>query len=177
MSPTAAAGGPALPRSTVLIPGPLPDRLRCQSRGRDFDLLLGRDREELDKVATDLSLRHLKAQALAFDAVASTPIALSSTPAAIVATPPAPSCFGYLGEQSAAQKRSCRGASSPRHEPGRRGLHPFPAGQPSRGKRAGFFARSIAGDRGRQSNHVYGAAKAASPCSSRGFATGCLLPA
>jgi short-subunit dehydrogenase len=170
MSPTAAAGGPVLARPTVLILGAASAIARAvagEFARRGFDLLLaGRDREELDKVATDLSLRHgVSARARDFDA-----LAFDSHRAFVEACREtsrdsltgAVLCFGYLGEQSAAQK-----------DPGeaRRVLDTNLVGAVSivsllanyfEERRGGFLGAlsSVAGDRGRQSNYVYGAAKA-----------------
>jgi short-subunit dehydrogenase len=134
---------------------------------RGYDLVLaGRDREELDRLATDLSLRHgVKAQGRAFDALAydthrafveaCRETSLDSMAGAVL-------CFGYLGEQDAAQKDPVEA---------RRVLDTNLVGAVSilgllanhfEEKRGGFLCAlsSVAGDRGRQSNYVYGAAKA-----------------
>jgi decaprenylphospho-beta-D-erythro-pentofuranosid-2-ulose 2-reductase len=170
MSPTAAAGGPGLPRPTVLVLGAASAIARAvagEFARRGFDLLLaGRDREELDKVAADLSLRYgVRAQGRVFDA-----LDFDSHPAFVEACRETSRdslsgvvlCFGYLGEQSAAQKDPAEA---------RRVLDTNLVGAVSilsllanhlEGKRAGFLCAlsSVAGDRGRQSNYVYGAAKA-----------------
>ena len=170
MSPTATAGGPVPARPTVLVLGAASAIARAvagEFARRGFDLLLaGRDREELDKVATDLSLRHaVSARARAFDA-----LAFDSHRAFVEACREtsrdsltgAVLCFGYLGEQSAAQKDPAEA---------RRVLDTNLVGAVSilsllanhlEDKRAGFLCAlsSVAGDRGRQSNYVYGAAKA-----------------
>jgi decaprenylphospho-beta-D-erythro-pentofuranosid-2-ulose 2-reductase len=170
MSATGAAEAPVPPRPTVLILGAASAIARAvagEFARQGFDLLLaGRDREELDKVAADLSLRYgVKAQGRAFDA-----LAFDSHRAFVEACREtsrdslggAVLCFGYLGEQSAAQK-----------DPGeaRRVLDTNLVGAVSilsllanhfEEKRGGFLCAlsSVAGDRGRQSNYVYGAAKA-----------------
>ena len=170
MRPTAAAAGPALARSTVLVLGAASAIARAvagEFARRGFDLLLaGRDREELDKVAVDLALRYgVRAQGLVFDA-----LAFDSHAAFVEACREASRdslagavlCFGYLGEQSAAQKDSAEA---------RRVLDTNLVGAVSilsllanhfEARRAGFLCAlsSVAGDRGRQSNYVYGAAKA-----------------
>lgn len=135
--------------------------------GKGYDLLLaGRNPEELGALAADLRLRRgVQAQGLSFDALALETHAAfveecvrasrDSLAGAIV-------CFGALGDQSVAEKdpletkrifdTNLTGAASIL------GLlaNSFEA------KRAGFLCAlsSVAGDRGRQSNYVYGAAKA-----------------
>jgi decaprenylphospho-beta-D-erythro-pentofuranosid-2-ulose 2-reductase len=134
---------------------------------RGYDLLLGgRDREELDRLATDLQLRHgVKAQALEFDALAfetHRAFVEACRQASEDSLAGAVLCFGYLGDQSAAQKDPVEA---------RRILDTNLVGAVSvlgllanhfEEKRAGFLCAlsSVAGDRGRQSNYVYGAAKA-----------------
>jgi decaprenylphospho-beta-D-erythro-pentofuranosid-2-ulose 2-reductase len=170
MSATAAPGGPPAPRPTVLILGAASAIARAvagEFARRGFALLLaGRDREELDRLAADLSLRYgVKAQGSPFDALA------FDTHRAFVAACREASqdsmagavlCFGSLGDQSDAQK-----------DPGeaRRILDTNLVGAVSilsllanhfEERRGGFLGAlsSVAGDRGRQSNYVYGAAKA-----------------
>jgi decaprenylphospho-beta-D-erythro-pentofuranosid-2-ulose 2-reductase len=134
---------------------------------KGYDLLLaGRNPEELDALAADLKLRHgVQTQRLLFDALA------LETHAAFVEQCRAASrdslagavvCFGTLGDQSAAERdpletkrildTNLTGAAS------LLGLlaNHFEA------KRAGFLCAlsSVAGERGRRSNYVYGAAKA-----------------
>jgi short-subunit dehydrogenase len=157
-------------RSTVLVLGAASAIARAvagEFARRGFDLLLaGRDREELDKVAADLALRHgVAAQGRAFDALAfdSHPAFFEACRAASRDTlSGAVLCFGYLGEQSAAQKDPAEA---------RRVLDTNLVGAVSIlslvathlvQKRGGFLCGlfSVAGDRGRQSNYVYGAAKA-----------------
>jgi short-subunit dehydrogenase len=170
MSATAAPGGPVASRPTVLVLGAASAIARAvagEFARRGFDLLLaGRDREELDKVAADLSLRHgVSAQGRAFDALAfdthrafveACRVASRDSLAGAVL------CFGTLGEQSAAQKDP---------DEARRVLDTNLVGAVSilslvanhfEEKRGGFLCAlsSVAGDRGRQSNYVYGAAKA-----------------
>jgi decaprenylphospho-beta-D-erythro-pentofuranosid-2-ulose 2-reductase len=134
---------------------------------RGYDLLLaGRDAEELAALADDLRLRHgVETRCQAFDA-----LALETHGAVVEACrlasrdslAGAVACFGYLGDQSVAQQdpmetkrildTNLLGAASIL---GLLANH-FEA------KRRGFLCAisSVAGDRGRQSNYVYGAAKA-----------------
>src|SRR5439155_15805168 len=75
MSPTDAAGGRVGERPTVVVLGATSAIARAVAGAfarRGFDLLLaGRDREELDRVALDLSLRYgVSAQGRVFDALA-----------------------------------------------------------------------------------------------------------
>lgn len=135
--------------------------------GRGFDLLLaGRDLEELAALAADLRLRHgVETRCQPFDALALEThgafveecrlASRDSLAGAVV-------CFGYLGDQSVAQQdpmetkrildTNLLGAASIL---GLLANH-FEA------KRQGFLCAisSVAGERGRQSNYVYGAAKA-----------------
>jgi decaprenylphospho-beta-D-erythro-pentofuranosid-2-ulose 2-reductase len=129
-------------------------------------LLAGRNAEELGALAADLKLRRgVHAQDLSFDALALETHAAfmeecvqasrDSLAGAVV-------CFGTLGDQSVAEKDALEtkrildtnllGAASIL---GLLANH-FEA------KRRGFLCAisSVAGDRGRQSNYVYGAAKA-----------------
>jgi decaprenylphospho-beta-D-erythro-pentofuranosid-2-ulose 2-reductase len=134
---------------------------------RGFDLVLaGRDAEELALLAGDLRLRHgVAASCQAFDA-----LALETHGAVVEACrlasgdslSGAVACFGYLGDQSLAQRDPMEakrildtnlvGAASIL---GQLANH-FEA------KGRGFLCAisSVAGDRGRQSNYIYGAAKA-----------------
>jgi decaprenylphospho-beta-D-erythro-pentofuranosid-2-ulose 2-reductase len=170
MSATAAAAGPVASRPTVLILGAASAIARAvagEFARRGYALLLaGRDREELDRLAADLSLRHgVMAQGRTFDA-----LAFDTHPAFVDACREtsqdsmagAVLCFGYLGEQSAAQTDPVEA---------RRILDTNLVGAVSilsllanhfEEKRSGFLCAlsSVAGDRGRQSNYVYGAAKA-----------------
>jgi short-subunit dehydrogenase len=121
---------------------------------------------ELDRLAADLSLRYgVKAQGRTFDA-----LAFDTQPAFVEACREtsqdslagAVLCFGYLGDQAAAQKDPVEA---------KRILDTNLVGAVSilsllanhfEEKRKGFLCAlsSVAGDRGRQSNYVYGAAKA-----------------
>ena len=135
--------------------------------GKGYDLLLaGRNTEELGALAADLRLRRgVRAQGLSFDALA------LETHAAFVeecvrasggSLAGAILCFGALGDQSAAEKDPLET---------KRILDTNLTGAASilgvlanffETKRAGFLCAlsSVAGERGRQSNYVYGAAKA-----------------
>jgi short-subunit dehydrogenase len=132
-----------------------------------FDLVLGgRDLEELSALASDLSLRYgVRAAILPFDALdtqthASTLRAFLSEAGS--ALEGAVVCIGYLGDQDKGQSDweearliletnftgcvSALNILANHFEP----------------RRAGFICAlsSVAGDRGRQSNYLYGAAKA-----------------
>ena len=134
---------------------------------RKFDLVLGgRDQEELGALASDLTLRYgVRAGILPFDAVdmpthaASLRSFLSEAGGTLAG---AVVCVGYLGDQAKAQSDweearliletnflgcvSALNILANHFEP----------------KRRGFICAisSVAGDRGRQSNYLYGAAKA-----------------
>ncbi len=132
-----------------------------------FDLVLGgRDRGELSALASDLSLRYgIRAGVLSFDALdtqthASTLRSFLS--GAGNALEGVVVCMGYLGDQA---KGQCD------WEEARRILETNFTGCVSalnilanhfEPRRAGFICAisSVAGDRGRQSNYLYGAAKA-----------------
>jgi len=166
----ASPGVLAPPRRTVLILGATSAIARAVSREfarRGYDLLLaGRDPDELHGLATDLAVRYgVKAEGRTFDALA------LETHGAFVEDCRRRSedslagvvlCFGYLGDQSFAQKDLFEA---------RRILDTNLLGAVSilsllanhfEEKRNGFLCAlsSVAGDRGRQSNYVYGAAKA-----------------
>jgi short-subunit dehydrogenase len=132
-----------------------------------FDLVLGgRDREELSALASDLSLRYgIRAGVLPLDALDTQTHA--STLRSFLAEAGndlegVVVCMGYLGDQA---KGQCDG------EEARRILETNFTGCVSalnilanhfEPRRAGFICAisSVAGDRGRQSNYLYGAAKA-----------------
>jgi decaprenylphospho-beta-D-erythro-pentofuranosid-2-ulose 2-reductase len=167
---TASPGVRDSPRRTVLILGATSAIARAVSREfarRDYDLLLaGRDPEELHGLATDRAVRYgVKAEGRTFDA-----LALETHGAFVEACREksqdslagAVLCFGYLGDQSFAQKDLSEA---------KRILDTNLLGAVSvlsllanhfEEKRNGFLCAlsSVAGDRGRQSNYVYGAAKA-----------------
>ena len=164
------AGAPAPAGRTVLILGAASAIARAvagEFGRRGYDLVLaGRDVEELDRLAADLRLRFgVKTQSRAFDA-----LALDTHGAFVEACREASEdslagavlCFGYLGDQSVAQKDPTEA---------RRILDTNLGGAVSilsllanhfEEKRGGFVCAlsSVAGDRGRQSNYFYGAAKA-----------------
>lgn len=165
-----AAAGQASGSRTVLILGAtsaIARAVAAEFARRGFDLVLAaRDPEELDTLAADLGLRYgVKAQRQPFDALAlethrafveDCRKASKDTLAGVVL------CFGYLGDQTVAQK-------DPREA--RRILDTNLLGAVSilgslanhfEAKRDGFLCAlsSVAGDRGRQSNYIYGAAKA-----------------
>lgn len=165
---TAPVGVP--PRRTVLILGATSAIARAvagEFARRGYDLLLaGRDLEELDRLAADLAVRYgVKSEGRTFDALA------LETHAAFVedcrktsedSLEGAVLFLGYLGEQSVAQKDLAEAS---------RILDTNLLGPVSilsllanhfEEKRGGFLCAlsSVAGDRGRQSNYMYGAAKA-----------------
>jgi decaprenylphospho-beta-D-erythro-pentofuranosid-2-ulose 2-reductase len=167
---TGGPGSHAPPRQTVLILGATSAIARAvagEFARRGYDLLLaGRDGEELEAVAADLRLRYgVKTQGLIFDALAFDThgaFVEDSRKASGDSLAGAVLCFGYLGDQSVAQK-------DPREA--KRILDTNLLGAVSilsalandfEEKRKGFLCAlsSVAGERGRQSNYVYGAAKA-----------------
>lgn len=129
-------------------------------------ILAGRDTEEMAVMAADLHIRHeIPCHVLAFDALAydthaafvqQCEHALGELPGGVVA------CFGYMADQSRAQQdfavarrtvdTNFTGAVSI--------LECFAARFETRG--SGFVAAlsSVAGDRGRKMNYIYGASKA-----------------
>jgi short-subunit dehydrogenase len=132
-----------------------------------FDLILGgRDREELSALASDLSLRYgVRNSVLSFD-VLDTQTHASTLQSCLSEAGKAPEgvvlCIGYLGDQAKGQTD---------WEEARRILETNFTGCVSalnilanhfEQRRAGFICAisSVAGDRGRQSNYLYGAAKA-----------------
>ncbi|MGD0012376.1 MAG: SDR family oxidoreductase [Terriglobia bacterium] len=141
--------------------------LASEFAAHKFDLVLGgRDREELGALASDLSLRYgVRAGVLSFDALdtqthASTLRSFLS--GAGNALEGVVVCTGYMGDQA---KGQCD------WEEARRILETNFTGCVSalnilanhfEPRRAGFICAlsSVAGDRGRQSNYLYGAAKA-----------------
>ncbi len=167
---TATAPARVPPRRTVLILGATSAIARAvagEFARRGYDLLLaGRDPEELGYLATDLALRYgVKAEGRTFDA-----LALETHGAFVEACRQtsgdslegAVLFLGYLGDQSVAEKDPAET---------RRILDTNLLGPVSilsllanhfEEKRGGFLCAlsSVAGDRGRQSNYVYGAAKA-----------------
>jgi short-subunit dehydrogenase len=132
-----------------------------------FDLILGgRDRAELSALASDLSLRYGVRTGIllldALDAATHAPILQSFLSEAANALEGVVVCMGYLGDQAKGQSD---------WEEARRILETNFTGCVSalnilanhfESRRAGFICAisSVAGDRGRQSNYLYGAAKA-----------------
>ena len=158
------------PRETVLILGATSAIARAvasELARRGFDLLLaGRDAAELETLAGDLQVRYGgNAAARAFDALAlethkpffeDCQAASSGTLHGVVL------CFGYLGDQATAQADLVET---------RRILDTNLMAAVSifnviandfEARRRGFLCAlsSVAGDRGRQSNYIYGSAKA-----------------
>jgi len=156
--------------STVLILGAtsgIASALAKEFAAHKYDLVLGgRDRDELSALASDLSLRNsVRAKILAFDALD------TQTHAAILQSFLAEAgntlagtvvCIGYLGDQAKAQVN---------WDEARLILETNFTGCVSalnilanhfELRRTGFICAitSVAGDRGRQSNYLYGAAKA-----------------
>jgi short-subunit dehydrogenase len=156
--------------STVLILGAtsgIASALAKEFAAHKYDLVLGgRDRDELSALASDLSLRNsVRASVLAFDALdtqthaASLQSFLAEAGNALAGTVV---CIGYLGDQAKAQviwdearlilETNFTGCVSALNIL----ANHFEL------KRTGFICAitSVAGDRGRQSNYHYGAAKA-----------------
>jgi short-subunit dehydrogenase len=167
---TATSQARVPPRRTVLILGATSAIARAvagEFARRGYDLLLaGRDLEELDRLAGDLKLRYgVTADGRALDALdldshrvfveECCRTAEGSLEGAVL-------FLGYLGDQTVAEKDPAET---------RRILDTNLLGPVSllgllanhfEEKRGGFLCAlsSVAGDRGRQSNYVYGAAKA-----------------
>jgi len=156
--------------STVLILGAtsgIASALAKEFAAHKYDLVLGgRDRDELSALASDLSLRNsVRASALAFDALDTQTHAarlqsfLAESGNALAG---AVVCIGYLGDQAKAQvdwnearlilETNFTGCVSALNIL----ANHFEL------RRTGFICAisSVAGDRGRQSNYLYGAAKA-----------------
>ncbi len=156
--------------STVLILGAtsgIASALAKEFAAHKYDLVLGgRDRDELSALASDLSLRNsVRASVLAFDALdtqthaASLQSFLAESGNALAG---AVVCIGYLGDQAKAQvdwdearlilETNFTGCVSALNIL----ANHFEL------RRTGFICAisSVAGDRGRQSNYLYGAAKA-----------------
>ena len=155
---------------TVLILGAtsaIASALAKEFAAHKYDLVLGgRDRDELSALASDLSLRYsVRASVLAFDAL-DTQTHAASLQSFLVesgnALAGAVVCIGYLGDQAKAQvdwdearlilETNFTGCVSALNIL----ANHFEL------RRAGFICAisSVAGDRGRQSNYLYGAAKA-----------------
>lgn len=167
---TATAPGRVAPRRTVLILGATSAIARAvagEFARRGYDLLLaGRDPEELDSLAADLAVRHgVKAEGLTFDALALDthgPFVEACRKTSEDSLDGAVLSLGYLGDQSVAQKD----LSETKRILDTNLLGPVSIlsllANHFEEKRRGFLCAlsSVAGDRGRQSNYVYGAAKA-----------------
>jgi len=156
--------------STVLILGAtsaIASALAREFAAHKFDLVLGgRDLEELGALASDLSLRYgARAEVFPFDALDTQTHASalrSFLSGAGKALEGVVVCMGYLGDQAKGQGD---------WEEARRILETNFTGCVSalnilanhfEARRAGFICAisSVAGDRGRQSNYLYGSAKA-----------------
>ena len=159
----------AYPNSVVIL-GALSGVARYIADGfarKGFDVVLaGRDIQELNTLATDLQVRHeISCHCLEFDALhfVEHPLfiqrctdALGHFPGGVVV------CFGYMADQEQAQKdievmrrtldTNLTGAIAI--------IEQFAAGFEER--KSGFIAAlsSVAGDRGRKMNYIYGASKA-----------------
>lgn len=124
---------------------------------RGIDLILaGRDAEELEHLAGDLHLRFgVEAGACVFDAAGAAPLDLD--PEALDGVLCA---VGAMGEDPATLEASASGDILRANFEGPvRALSPFAAAFEARGEGFIIGLASVAGDRGRQSNFVYGAAK------------------
>jgi decaprenylphospho-beta-D-erythro-pentofuranosid-2-ulose 2-reductase len=170
MKSAGTAGSPAPAKGTVLVLGAASAIARAvadELARRGYDLqLAGRDSEELERIAVDLRVRHgVEAAVLRFDALdfpSHADLVEASRKASRDSLSGAVLCFGALGDQATAQADPAEA---------RRILETNLVGAVSvlgllanyfEGKRGGFLCArsSVAGDRGRQSNYVYGAAKA-----------------
>ncbi len=170
MSSAASAGGAPAARGTVLVLGAasaIARAVAAEFARRGYDLLLaGRGAEELERLAADLALRHgIQARVLAFDALdfqSHSAFVEACREASGDSLSGAVLCFGYLGDQARAEADPSEA---------KRILDTNLVGAVSilgllanhfEEKRGGFLCAlsSVAGDRGRQSNYVYGSAKA-----------------
>jgi short-subunit dehydrogenase len=131
-----------------------------------FDLILaGRDREELDALAADLKLRHgVSTSTLPFDALAfETHEAVLGSCFAQVgeALEGVVVCLGYLGDQAAAQGDffEARRILDTNFTGCVSALNIIANHFEKMQKRFICVLTSVAGDRGRRSNYLYGAAK------------------
>jgi short-subunit dehydrogenase len=170
MTQTASMGASSAARQTVLVLGgasAIARAVAAEFARRGYDLLLaGRDAEELERLAADLRVRHgIRARTLAFDALdfeGHSAFVEACREASEDSLSGAVLCFGYLGDQSRAEADP----TEAKHI-----LDTNLVGAVSilgllanhfEEKRSGFLCAlsSVAGDRGRQSNYVYGSAKA-----------------
>jgi decaprenylphospho-beta-D-erythro-pentofuranosid-2-ulose 2-reductase len=124
--------------------------------------LAGRDAEELERVAADLRIRHAVAvETEAFDAECSEDrrrLASRRPLPGIVAL-----CHGAMGEQAAAEREfaEVRRMIEVNFASCVELLEAMAPAMASRGRGALGVVGSVAGDRGRRSNYLYGATKAA----------------
>lgn len=151
--------------SPVLILGARSDIGRALSRryaqaGAEI-VLAARRAEELDGDAADLEVRHgVKAQALEFDVNAADPDAffasLSRTPGTVIMV------AGLLGDQavSAAKDADARLVMDTNYTGPARTLLAAARAMEGHGQGCIIGISSVAGDRGRGSNFIYGSAKA-----------------
>lgn len=158
------------PRGTVVILGAgsaIARAVAAEFARRGYDLLLaGRDSEELESLAADLAVRYgVRTEGRAFDAVAfdtHRDFVEACREASRDSLAGAVLCFGYLGDQSLAQQDLSEATRIfDTNLVGAVTILSLLANHFER-KRAGFLCAisSVAGDRGRQSNYMYGAAKA-----------------
>jgi short-subunit dehydrogenase len=166
----ATASGVMAAGKTVLILGAgsaIARAVASEFARRGLDLLLaGRDLAEIETLAADLRLRHgVRVRGLRFDAVA-----FNTHPGFVEECRKASEdtlggavvCFGYLGDQSLAEKD--RTEAQRILDTNLLGAVSIlaPLADYFERRRGGFLCAlsSVAGDRGRQSNYYYGAAKA-----------------
>lgn len=134
-------------------------------RGKHL-LLLGRDMAELEAMASDLAIRHgVKASAHRFDALADQTHAAALDQA--IATAPdafegAVVAFGYLGDQATGQEdwSEARRVLDTNFVAAASALHHLANRLEAQRKGWLCVLSSVAGDRGRGSNYLYGSAKA-----------------
>lgn len=151
----------------VLILGATSDIAKALAHkyaGQGFDLILAaRQPERLKEVVSDLEIRHkVKAQAVEFDA-----LAYDSHAAFYAGLPTKPditiSVFGYLGNQQQAQSdfAEAKKIIDSNYTGAVSILEIIAADFEQRKSGTIIGISSVAGDRGRQSNYIYGSAKAA----------------
>ena len=157
------------PRGTVLILGATSSIARHTAAAfarRGFDLCLaGRDQDEVQRVASDLNVRHgVSVQPVQFDAAdagAADRMMDIVRDKEFGALSGVVLCFGVLGEQAIAQGDAARSREIITINLTAAVSLLTPLANYFEERRAGFIGTisSVAGDRGRQSNYVYGAAK------------------
>lgn len=138
---------------------------RLWAQGQTLDLMLvGRDAARLERVATDLRARSAGSRVTAIVADFSVAANIAQTVDAIVADGPADIVLiahGSLGDQASSQ----RDLTQCQRELEVNGVSPvlfaeaFAAHMERAGRGTLALIGSVAGDRGRRSNYVYGAAK------------------